>query len=446
MDDQGEVTTELTATQYVILAENQRKKRALAEAKQKFNALAEENKTLLKQFDELQKETYEVTEALRRELLTKNEKIGTLENEVSTLKEDHEQDVIRLQTEAATREARIMGDATAKQKELQGKIDSLTTELNNVLEFKSRQHEVEHEVLRLKEENQELKEKLEQQRQDLERYYIELNTKMRKEYEQKLEELKKSAEEEIDERLDASVKRILQQNRRMAEELKIHVQETDVLQSEVRVLEDDRSRLLREVTLKSELEEGYAKRGAKQQQAIKEAQSKIASLEESLQQVIQEFEKERVAIRAQRDTTVAEANQEAEALRRLVALKTRELKNVRRLAQEVLMQRSDVETFLLSSLHQVRREIERHQLEKIGPGGSAGGSRPGSGPPGQAGRVDIRELPWEDREKILRLLFAKINNQVQQAYYSNLPAHPLENNGGPGLQGMKTDAGPADLV
>ena len=56
------------------------------------------------------------------------------------------------------------------------------------------------------------------------RYYLEVNTKMRKEYEQKMEELKKSADEEIDERLDASVKRILQQNRRMAEELKIHVQ------------------------------------------------------------------------------------------------------------------------------------------------------------------------------------------------------------------------------
>lgn len=56
------------------------------------------------------------------------------------------------------------------------------------------------------------------------RYYFELNTRMRKEYEQRLEELKKSAEEEVDERLDASVKRILAQNRRMAEELKIHVQ------------------------------------------------------------------------------------------------------------------------------------------------------------------------------------------------------------------------------
>ena len=43
-----------------------------------------------------------------------------------------------------------------------------------------------------------------------------------------MEELKKSADEALDERMDASVKRILQQNRRMAEELKIHVQVREV--------------------------------------------------------------------------------------------------------------------------------------------------------------------------------------------------------------------------
>jgi F0F1-type ATP synthase membrane subunit b/b' len=70
---------------------------------------------------------------------------------------------------------------------------------------------------------------------ELERKFIEQNTKMKKEYEQKLEELKKACEEDINERLDASVKRILQQNRRMAEELRLHVQETDELQREKKV-------------------------------------------------------------------------------------------------------------------------------------------------------------------------------------------------------------------
>lgn len=90
---------------------------------------------------------------------------------------------------------------------------------------------------------------------------------------------------QVDERLDASVKRILTANRRMAEELKIHVQETEVLQQEVKILEEERSRLMREVALKTELEEGYAKRGAQQSQALKTATAKISALESSLAQV-----------------------------------------------------------------------------------------------------------------------------------------------------------------
>lgn len=37
----------------------------------------------------------------------------------------------------------------------------------------------------------------------------------------------------------------------------------------------------------------------------------------------------------------------------LIRLKTQELKNIRRLSHEVLLQRSDIETFLVSSLKQV---------------------------------------------------------------------------------------------
>lgn len=79
----------------------------------------------------------------------------------------------------------------------------------------------------------------------------------------------------MDERLDASVKRILQQNRRMAEELRLHIQETDELQSEMRNVEEGRQKLQREVALRAEVEEQYAKRGAKQAKDLRDAQSKV---------------------------------------------------------------------------------------------------------------------------------------------------------------------------
>lgn len=36
---------------------------------------------------------------------------------------------------------------------------------------------------------------------------------------------------------------------------------------------------------------------------------------------------------------------------------------------------------------------------------------------------DLQDLTWEDREKVLRLLFAKLNDPKQQAFFERLPAH-----------------------
>jgi hypothetical protein len=71
-------------------------------------------------------------------------------------------------------------------------------------------------------------------------------------------------------------------------------------------------------------------------------------------QVLADFAKERAGVVAQATAQVNAAGSEVDALRRLLRLKGRELQQLRRLAQEVLLQRSEAEIFLLSSLHQVR--------------------------------------------------------------------------------------------
>lgn len=58
--------------------------------------------------------------------------------------------------------------------------------------------------------------------------------------------------------------------------------------------------------------------------------------------------------------------------------------------------------------------------------------------------VGWQELCWEDRERVLRLLFAKINNQAQQAYYTNLPPHSFDPP--PGLTGVRAEGAPAAIV
>lgn len=411
VEDSGPGSDHLTATQYIILSENQRKKKALFETKSRYNSLVEENKQLLAERENAANESYEVTEYLRREILAKNERIGELESQLQQTEVEWEADRQRLLEDKEEAVRLLVDEATAREEELQALVVELQGNLENIAEFKQRKEDVETEVVRLRGENEELREELETQSQDLERKYIEQNARLKHEYEQRLDELKKGAEEDIDERLDASVKRILQQNRRMAEELRLHIQETDELQTEMRTIEDERVKLQRELNLKVEIEEQYAKRGAKQAKEIKDGYAKVSSLEQSLSTLMADFQREREAITQRALAQIAEAEQEQEALRRLVKLKSRELKNIRRLAHEVLLQRSDVEIFLVSALKQVQTERATEQYGKK------------AGRMANEGVVDIQDLSWEDREKVLRLLFAKINNQAQQVQMTNLPQH-----------------------
>ena len=118
------------------------------------------------------------------------------------------------------------------------------------------------------------------------------NTKLKKDYEQRLEKMKRNVEENIDERLDASVKRILQQNKRMAEELRLHVRQKDELQRQRDSLEEEKIDLSHELDIKTEIEQEIALRGSQQQRQIKKANEKIVSLERTLAQVFKQFNKQ----------------------------------------------------------------------------------------------------------------------------------------------------------
>lgn len=63
---------------------------------------------------------------------------------------------------------------------------------------------------------------------------------VQKEFEQRMEELKRQHEEEFEARLDSNVKRILRQNRALAGELQLHVEETELLQLELKGAEQVR--------------------------------------------------------------------------------------------------------------------------------------------------------------------------------------------------------------
>jgi hypothetical protein len=116
---------------------------------------------------------------------------------------------------------------------------------------------------------------------------------------------------------------------------------------------------------------------------------------------------------------------------------------------QLLYRYDSVERFMIDSLETVKRELAderraamgmgpppgsaassmsgRGTLPNIGKGGKMSGARRTGVGAGAGGAVDIADLAWEDRERVLRLLFSKINSAGQGSYYGGkMPPHSFD--------------------
>ncbi len=153
--------------------------------------------------------------------------------------------------------------------------------------------------------------------------------------------------------------------------------------------------------------------------------TKIELLEKSLSQIVQDFEKEKELQKFQNEQIIKEQTEEIRTLRESIRLKTKEVKNLKALCQMILDQRSDIEQFFLESLEQVkeekRRKIESEEGYKqpeflpLVDGtnsrlkGSSLEKEQVSSQLNEKKQVELNDLDWEDRERVLRLLFSKMN-------------------------------------
>lgn len=160
--------------------------------------------------------------------------------------------------------------------------------------------------------------------------------------------------------------------------------------------------------------------------------------------MIHDVEQERQSRQTQIDDEQKRIKEENELLRHRLMMREKEYHMIKKHAKALLLQRSEVETFFLQSIEEVRMEIKKKremeyrekkmlyeaELRQLTlpkgakfPAIKALDSQlmpAAPSPPRQ--KVDIKDLSSEEREKVLRLLFAKINGQ-QTTFSATLPPH-----------------------
>ena len=443
----------------LLVNELEAKTRSLDEFRARLEGLREENQSLLEQLHAKERDSMVVNKRLTEENESLKEKLEAFEKEAEEAKLEAQQTARLAQEERdlaiAEMEAKVKKNEEGREEEMY----QLREELAALKAFKDRKEVVEAELERLQQELADARTAHKEAMTGVERKLIEEKTRLQKEAHAQLQEIKRNTDEEVVNRLDISTKRILQQNRRLAEDLKLHVQETADLQKQKAKLEAETKTLRRDLELNAGLMEESAKDRHRKSRESKELQSKVKNLEKSLAQVVKDFERERERLVAQGRTDLEETEIENQGLRKLLKLKEREHSKIKRLAQDIIGQRSEVEQFFLEALEQVRDEAaaERARTQQGSAGANShgghddggtfitaessvhfqnndalrarlptiGGGGAGVGAMGRRAavegrhqldqRVDIRDLSWEDKERVLRLLFAKINQAQTQA-------------------------------
>ena len=260
------------------------RKRSLEEYKLRCQDLRSENEALKSEKDQREADALQIISFLRRDAERKDELIESLKGTINQQREifAQQREEERQQTAAKMQAQEV--DFKQIEGRLRAQLDAVQSELRELTEFKEQKTALEEKLEQGASDRADLEGEHKETVAAMERRFFEEKARLQKEYaaqfganrrncaqfgatiltplrhrryKQMLAEMKKTSQEEAVERLDASTKKILFENRRMAEELRLQVQETDELQKAKRYLEEENKKLKREVQLNEQSVKEY---------------------------------------------------------------------------------------------------------------------------------------------------------------------------------------------
>jgi len=432
------------ADEIAVLEELKATKLQLEEFRAKNGSLTHENGRLKSEQAESEEMNQDVIAYWQQQVAEKETQIQELDERLEVQAEGFEKEKVYADEVFEAKVKVLEDELEHTEARLQAQNAELAAQLDGLREFRATKERVEATVAQLKSDKKELEDRQSETVVKMERKFIEEKSRLQKDINKKLLDYKKQNEEMVNENLDAATKRILLQNRQMAGELRLHVQETDELLKTKARLDEERRRAGREADLQREAAEKLATKGARQRRDISDRGDKIKTLERTLTRVVKEFEKQQNEAEQGTSARAGELERELRNVRMELQARSRELKTLRRLARDILGQRSDVEQFFLEALDTCRKEIAtrnkrqareqqaayRRQLREatLGrgefpqimgdtlPSGVSPFSRvtQASSQDDPEAKVDLSELSLEDKEAVLRMLFSKINASTAQ--------------------------------
>lgn len=398
--------------------------------------LARANESLMNDRSQVERDAMEVISYLKKQDTEKETKISHLQQQITEQRQhaiDENKKIIEIHTEQSEF---MQNKMSQKAKEMQ----LIQRELNKVKVFRKKQVSLENELDDIKEtmstSNREHQETLRQ----LENKFFDEKIRLEREAEQRLNRLTEQAHTEAIINLDDRAQCVFKENVRLHETIKIYKMEEAQRRKDYKELEEKNTRVvndkeINELLIKEKVSDSRQRKGK-----IIELQTKVEKLEKVLGHMAAEFETAKQQMKQEIELRMATSQVEIERLGAVVKLKDKEMNRVKKLAKNILDERTDVEMFFLQSLEEVRQQIAYSRAQykqaaqiafqrKMLRAFTGKEDYPQIRTFGKneystncvyqdmedaehgihAGKVSISDLTWEQKEKVLRLLFAKMN-------------------------------------
>uniref|UniRef100_A0A1I8IPR3 Basal body-orientation factor 1 n=1 Tax=Macrostomum lignano TaxID=282301 RepID=A0A1I8IPR3_9PLAT len=318
-------------------------------------ALADQNSQLKDLMHKTEKDTIEVITYLKKQDQEKEDQIYKLNESIKEMKRLHRDEKAAIIADLGQQIQKL--EATIQQKSQD--VQLLQNELKMVKEFRKNRQQMQKELDEIKDslfyagrEHKETLAKMEQK-------FFEEKMRLQQEANQKIAELAERAHAEAITNLDETTRSVYKENVRLTEALNYHMREGDILKKKNTRLKEAKATLADELETAKRLSEEKNSQRLRRQQ--REAEEKISLLEQSLNHLVREFDTDRAETEARHRAELANSVSEIDKLKRLMELRNKETSRLRKLAKNILDQRSDMERFFLEALDNVREEIAANQ-------------------------------------------------------------------------------------
>eukprot|EP01041_Mallomonas_annulata_P003762 gene3762-7465_t len=367
-----------------------------------------------------EKDTHDIVLYYQREMEMKDDIIARLNEEL--IKRENQ-----MKSEAEKNKRKYDNELVELKKEYQSEIEnlknrcsSLDNELALLDAYKRDKDNHDRRLSELeqatKDHNKQLFDALESQ----ERKFLNSKAQMLKDLEDQRESFREEASKEARLMMDSESRQLMMDNKRMLEELKFHNAVTEELQEEKASL----SLARREVAILTQKEDEYSRQGAIRSREIKALKESVEVLERNQILSVEKFRHKTKELQSTVQKELEEATLDATGLRKLIKIKNRELRNMKNLATTILEQRGEVKDMIRKESKKTPAETMK-QLNKMKARSTRAGSTFPSIKPNaidilepktkstlyqrNVDKVFIKDLTWDDKETVLRLLFAKMN-------------------------------------